>query len=246
MTFLPATRPQAVRSTGGAYFKPQDGDNKVRILSDAVIGYVYWTNDNKPVRTREYPALTPNIKERNGKADRPKLFWAMLVWNYATNQVETWEVTQRSIQDAIEAYADDEEWGHPNQYDLKISKSGKELDTTYAVIASPAKPAPKEAIEAYESSGISLDSIFSDAPALVAAQLQVNAASKINHPDWQKFEDLVTRAKDEAQLQQAIAWVYQPERFTAISAVAGERFAEEVEKLENRRKQEFQLDTIPF
>ena len=45
-------------------------------------------------------------------------------------------------------------------YDLKITRSGEELNTTYAVVPAPHSPIPKEAKQAFDSTPINLEALF--------------------------------------------------------------------------------------
>lgn len=123
--------PPVASESSGNYTKIKDDPVKLRILSEAITGYVYWTNENKPVRSAEYPQATPNIRDDS----RPKHFWAFKVWNYATKQVEIWEISQASIRDILWGYWKDDEYGDLRQFPLKVSRTGKGLETKYQVIA---------------------------------------------------------------------------------------------------------------
>src|ERR1700751_1003661 len=104
MTFLPENY-EAPKS-GGSYMKLQDGENKIRILSKPIIGWVGWEN-RKPIRSKVKPARTFD----QGK--EAKHFWAFIIWNYATEAIEIMEITQRGIQKAIESLSKDSDWGAP-------------------------------------------------------------------------------------------------------------------------------------
>lgn len=167
MTFLPSGYTFTPSSGSGDrnYLRLQQGKNKVRILSDAVVGFVYWTFDNKPVRTRQHPGNPSDIRMgKDGKPERVKEFWAIIVWDYANSQVAIWELTQASIKSSIIALIEDEDWGDPKQYDLNITKSGSGLDTEYAVNPAPVKPLPETILEAYTGAEIDLQTLFSDRP----------------------------------------------------------------------------------
>lgn len=116
---------------GGNYMKFQDGENKFRILSKPIVGWLDW-KDKKPYR----------FKMKN-KPDKPmeqnpiKHFWAFVVWNYSSESIQILEVTQQTIQSAITNLYKDEEWGAPFHYDIKVNKKGKALDTEYSVTPSP-------------------------------------------------------------------------------------------------------------
>ena len=129
--FIPADFQQpAVRS---AYFRPEKNKpNRVRILSDAPLcGYIRWTEDKRPVRW-SYKDRAP---EATWDADSvARSFFAVAVWNYETEQVQVWEITQRSLQESLEQLTVDPDFGHPINYDLKIVRSGEGLETKYQMM----------------------------------------------------------------------------------------------------------------
>lgn len=142
------------------YMKLVDGENTFRVLSSAIIGFEYWTNENKPVRSKEVPEETPNIKMRNGQADKVKHFWAFIVWNYATKQIQILELTQKSIMQAIKALVDNKKWGKPSGYDITVTRTGEGLDTEYSVMPNPHSELTKEIAEVYNSKQINLNALY--------------------------------------------------------------------------------------
>jgi len=147
-------------TSGGNYMKFADGPNKVRIMSAPLIGNLYWTKDNKPVRSPDaFKGVPEDARLDDGKF-KPKHFWALVVWNYAVNALQILEVTQASIQGPIEDLAANEDWGDPREYDLTITKKGEGLDTEYSVQPSPQKAVPNEAHKAYRESRINLEALF--------------------------------------------------------------------------------------
>lgn len=161
-TFLPEDYTPPV--SGGGYMKLKDGDNLIRILSKAIIGYEYWNKDNKPIRNRiGWSAGVPDdIRiDKDGNQTKIKHFWAFVVWNYETKNVEILEITQATIQQAINNLVKDEDWGDPKQYDIKITRTGEGFDTTYSVSPKPAKPLSSEIGQAYENKKINLEALYS-------------------------------------------------------------------------------------
>jgi hypothetical protein len=161
MDFLPDNyeTPQG----GSAYMKFQQGDNKFRILSKPVIGWVDW-KDKVPFR---FPFKN---KPEQPFGNQPiRHFWAMVVFDYADQQVKVLEITQSTIQKAIEHLAKDEDWGSPGDYDLKINKSGQDKSTEYKVNPSPKKPLTKEIKDAALAKPINLDALFKNADPFVIA-----------------------------------------------------------------------------
>ena len=159
-SFLPDNyeRPAA---SGGNYAKLEDGPNKFRILSNAVVGWLYWNNDGKPVRLTERPDVLPDdIRYENGKPDKVKHFWAFVVWNYKDNRIQILEITQVSIQGPLEDLVITADWGDPKEYDITITKKGQKLDTEYTVQPSPHKPVSADAHKAYREARVNLEALF--------------------------------------------------------------------------------------
>ena len=153
-TFLPQDYKEPVQNS--KYLKFTDGENRIRILGSAIIGWEDWTADNKPVRykfTQEPPqALTPDRKVKH--------FWAFPVWDYKDNSVKILEITQTSIRKALQAMISDKEYGDPRGYDIKINKVGKDLDTEYNVMPMPPKPVSEQVKQAFYALKIDMNKLF--------------------------------------------------------------------------------------
>jgi hypothetical protein len=125
------------------YLKLKNETTTFRILGSAIVGYMYWTKDNKPIRSRTPFDGTPaDIRFKDGKPERIKHFWAFLVYDYKTNKVKIMELTQSTIKDPIEALVRNTKWGKPTGYDITITRKGEGLDTEYAVIPEPHSESP--------------------------------------------------------------------------------------------------------
>lgn len=152
---------------GGDYFKLALGQNKLMIVGDAVVGYEYWTADDKPVRSATKFTETPNIKirqvkntktgEMEEKADTQKFFWAMPVYDFKqaeeivksapdkAGQVfpecfKLWQISQKSIKENLASLQSNADWGNPvGQYTISIDRKGEGLLTEYTVMANPTK-----------------------------------------------------------------------------------------------------------
>lgn len=172
MGFLPTNyEPPA---SGGNYMKMVAGKNKVRVLTPAVVGNVFWTGqgeNRKPVRRRcgeEIGAHELGI-DTHGQKEKVKHFWAFAVWNYHANAVQILEVTQATVRDVVQALCEDSDWGDPMGYDISITKTGTGLDTTYAVTPSNKAPTPKNILDALDANRPNLDALFSGADPFNAA-----------------------------------------------------------------------------
>jgi len=144
-----------VPQTNGNYMKLKPGENRFRILSKPIIGWLDW-KDNKPLRFRMKEKPNAPIDP----AKKIKHFWAVIVWNYNENKIAILELTQTSIQSAIQSLIKDDDWGSPFGYDIKIVKMGELLDTEYTTKPVPHKPASAEIVEQYMDSDINLEALF--------------------------------------------------------------------------------------
>lgn len=123
-------------SSSGNYMKLQAGENKIRILSVPVLGWEDWTLDKKPVRF----AYDKKPAKSIDPARAVRHFWAMIVWNYREEKIQILQLSQSSIRASIQALSENEDWGAPFFYDIKITKKGEKVDTEYNVAPSPHKP----------------------------------------------------------------------------------------------------------
>ena len=161
MSFLPSD--YEVPSSTGAYMKLEDGENKFRILSSAVIGYEAW-KEKKPVRaktTEELKTKGYDAIDSWGNMQTPKHFWAFVVYNYSSESVEILSITQKSIMGSMQEMLGDEDWKDPKLYDFVITKKGQKMDTVYTVKSKLPKPLDKEIVKEYEEMNINLEALFS-------------------------------------------------------------------------------------
>lgn len=148
--FLPENYNAPVKQSN--YFKLQDGDNRIRIMSKAITGYQDWDN-KKPINTVER-------KQAIDESRQPKHFRAMIVWNYNTNSFQCWQVTQNSIREQIQNYVDDTDFGNPRGYDLKIKRSWKDLETKYSVTPWKVEPVKKEIQDKFDNLDYELEALY--------------------------------------------------------------------------------------
>jgi hypothetical protein len=147
--------PEEYKVPEGNYMKLQKGENRIRIFSKPIIGWLDW-DDKKPLRYRMNAKPDYSID-----AEKPiRHFWAMVVYNYAAKKLQVLEITQKTIQETIQSLAADEDWGHPSEYDIKITRKGDGMQTEYVVTPCPKKPAPVEISETFTKANINLDALY--------------------------------------------------------------------------------------
>lgn len=163
MPFLPDEYTNEVAK--GRYMRLEEGPNKLRILSDATVGYEYWVTDSdgnrSPIRVRTVSEVP---QEYRGKDDRGfpilKHFWAVVVYNYKEKCVQILEITQAKIRGGIQALYSSEDWGDPKDYDITITRTGQKLETDYVVQPSPKRAIDKGVLEEYADLAIDLNALF--------------------------------------------------------------------------------------
>lgn len=154
--FLP---PNYVKpASASRYYKFQSGNNNFRILSPAITGWIDWTETSdgtrKPVRTKDKP-------EQSIDPSKPaKHFWSFVIWDYQEKNIKIMEITQATIQDAIFALHNSEDWGSPTEYDLCVNRVGEKMETKYSVIPKPPKPVSEEIAEALAKEKIDLNKLY--------------------------------------------------------------------------------------
>lgn len=166
--FLPPDYKQP--KTSGGYLKFEKGETKFRVLSKPVMGWLDWDN-KKPVRFRMPDKPARPIDPEQGI----KHFWAFVVWDYKDNEIKILEITQSSIQSAISALAKDDDWGSPFDYDIKITKSGENLETKYVVSPVPHKPISEEIKQAFKEKPVNLEALFTNDDPYAAVPVADNA-----------------------------------------------------------------------
>lgn len=172
MGFLPENYERPV--TASRYFKPQDGQNRIRILTPALVGWLDW-NDKTPVRTKDRP-------EHAFKAERqPRHFWAFAIWDYQEAKIKIYEVTQASIQDSIIALHQSADWGEPTGYDLIITRSGKDLETKYTVVPVPPQPLAPNIKQEFIETYLDLNQLFVNGDPFQKAKADKQAENPVDN-----------------------------------------------------------------
>lgn len=164
MTRLPDNYEFKENTGTSNYLKITEDPQEFRILTSPVIWWEYFRDEwwkTLPVRQKwEFEWIPSDSKNW----EKPKEFWAFAIWNHTLGKVQVAEITQQTIKKEILKYAqDDENWGDPKKYDLRISKTGKGKETKYTVSALPKSKFESDTDEkwAFElAKWINLDALF--------------------------------------------------------------------------------------
>ncbi len=142
------------------YVKLAQGDTRLRVLSNPILGMQYWTDTKegrKPVRKQmDEKIIVADVPN----PDEIKHFWAMVVYNYNDERVQIWEVTQKGIQRTLQGLSKDEDWGNPQGFDLVINREGEGFDTKYEVRPKPKKEVDPGVKQLFKDMNINLEALY--------------------------------------------------------------------------------------
>jgi hypothetical protein len=186
---------QEVKSSGdsgGNYMKLQAGANQFRIVGSGddkpnpgfIQGMLGWSTNSEDKRQPHRWRI--GDKAPLNFAERPKEFFAMLVWNYKESRIQILELTQAGLKRELMALASDkEDWGDPRKYDISITKSGEGLETTYAMTPKPPKPRADEINEAVKNLKVNMEALYDGEDPF-----------EVNEPAPQPVQEPVQKAED--------------------------------------------------
>jgi len=200
MTFLPDGYKQPDTSK---YMKFKEGENRFRVMSPAIIGFEYWTTENKPIRSSESFKETPGIKTDKEGRKKVNHFWAFIVWDYKKEAIGILQITQKGIQYSIMALVENKDWGDPKEYDIVVTRKGEGLETEYNVMPCPKKQVDEIADATMLETPIKLESLYTgDDP--FSPELSVAPSIEIPSVEAQEFEELKKQKKEAQEFEDSL------------------------------------------
>lgn len=164
------------------FFKPQPGDNKIRVLTKPIIGWEGW-QDGKPFRRKGIEKnIEDNEVEINKLSKKPAIspVWAMLIWDYEEGKVKVWNLTQKTIMAKIVTMNADKGWGDVRGYDIGVERiEGKR--TSYDVRPYPHKKLDKDVLKVINATELDAENSF--------RELEDEDDAKANKKANKKFDD---------------------------------------------------------
>ena len=170
MAFLPTNIKAPLEGGGGSsgnYMRFAQGENKFRIIGASddkptpgfihgTLGWAVEDGKKRPLRWAE-GAQAPQAFD-----DKPRSFYAFVVYNYNEQKVQILEMTQVKLQTELLQLANDEDWGDCRKYDISVVRNGEGLETTYAMNPKPIKKMDEDirAIAKAELKRINLPALF--------------------------------------------------------------------------------------
>lgn len=146
------------------YLKFEDGENKIRILSKPLVGWSYWSLQNKPVRIAgiQKPIVDKSLiqTDKYGFQDCHH-FWALTIYDYKAKAIKVLELNQPSLMNRIKELSQSADWGNPFGYDITINKIKESGKTKYTVTPLPPKPVSEEVKAAFKAKPCNLNALLS-------------------------------------------------------------------------------------
>ena len=195
MSFLPEN--YELPKSESRYYDLGEGENRFRILSEAVTGWLYWVDEQGNVLSQPVKGCQPIYVRDLGEIPKsaqanPNLsvrhFWCFVVFNRKTEQIQVCKLTQSSIMRGIEGYLRHPDWGDPIAYDFVVTKQGDGLSTKYTVMVGPKQPLDEGIMAFYRELKIDLtrlfngEDLFRDEPEQVQPRPQANGP--VHPPVW--------------------------------------------------------------
>lgn len=151
----------------------EEGDNRLRILSRAVVGWEAWM-DGEAVRIEgEENTFDVDNVDTGDYGKKLYHFWAFIVWNADLKKIQIWQVSQRSILSGLWNLLQQEEWGDPRNYGIIVTKTVTKKKTEYKVVGVPPKPLTEEVKKALADTNLTLEKVFAEEPVEVEPEVQI-------------------------------------------------------------------------
>jgi hypothetical protein len=165
------------------YLKLIEGTIRFRTVSQPIYGYLYWTENKKPVRLKQYPKEKPaDVRIEKDGSYNIKHFWAFAVLDRDDSRVKIFEITQNGVKRDIEALLQDADWGEPTGYDIKITGEGKGLERRYTVNPVPHKTLTAEEKSLVARTEVNLEALFQAGDPFNSAKIAPVEDAKIDVP----------------------------------------------------------------
>jgi hypothetical protein len=200
MTFLP----DVYRTPECNYAKFKQGENNFRILGSAIVGFEYWNQQNKPVRSATpFVTTPPDIREDEEGKVSIKHFWMFPIWSYDNQKIQIMEVTQKGIQEAIKALVTNKKWGDPTGYDITVTKEGTGFDTTYQVVPNPHSPLDASIAAAWLAIKLNLPAVYEGGDPFMAPETAEDTSTPFDNVESKQAQERAEIAAQATASQEA-------------------------------------------
>ncbi len=155
MPFLPENYKEPASESRYIKIK-KDGEIKIRILSEPIMGWEDWSLEKKPIRFKEDQRPLTSVDP-----EKPvKFFWSFIVYDIIEHKIKIMQITQVSIRNSLKNLRSDVDFGELYNYDIKIKRTGEGKDTEYHVVPMNIKTIDKSIIDLFDETPCNLEALF--------------------------------------------------------------------------------------
>jgi len=144
----------------------KDRTARIRILCPFITGFERFGADKKPRRWREGEQAPTGVvwgPGFDGKEQAERRFWATAIHHAAADAIQVWQFHQGTIHRQLKELMNNEDWGIPTSYDIKIKSVGEGKDVEYPILPCPKSPLPPEVKKYWDNlkeEWVGLDALF--------------------------------------------------------------------------------------
>lgn len=147
--------------SGGVYFKFEEGDNVLRIVSGFAWGMKHDFKNSAEGKEKGYPFFKTDDPQVAPIRSKLHLAASMVVYDYKAKELKTLTIHQKAILLALRKYSENPKYGVPTGYDITITKTVTSQGTRYpSTIADPKEDQSAEIVEALAKVTINLDNSY--------------------------------------------------------------------------------------
>jgi hypothetical protein len=157
MPFLPEDYKEPVMSN---YMSFEEGDNTFRVLDESIIGWEYWTKDDRPVRVNEFDNIPLGDVKEGKYGLNLSFFWAFPVYNFDAGRVQILVVKQKTVRQGMLTYIKNKKWGDPKSYNFVVTRIKEGDKTSYLVSVDPKEELDKKIVEKYKEMNLDMKTWF--------------------------------------------------------------------------------------
>jgi len=126
---------------------PEEGQAKVWTAPDNQDGKMPIVPDNI------------NLRKWDKKDSGYKLYWAFVVYNLDTQNIQIWDISQKVFRDYLFSIASGKIKNDWTKFDIQVTKTGQKTDTTYNIINNDNQELTKEAQKIIKESYVNLEAM---------------------------------------------------------------------------------------
>lgn len=169
--------------------------HKFRITWTPAVYYEFFGNDNKPVKSST--DFEQKYFEANCKTwtywQQKSLVWALPAWDYQQEKQVVLQLKKSALINDLRNLANDEDWGDPTKYDIKIKREWKDKETKYSLTPTAPKEIWEDIKESLKKLTINVDVLVDNGNPFQIPNIDEGA----DIDDWDEDEVILSTEKDD-------------------------------------------------